>query len=258
MPRLVTYNVHRCLGVDGRLSPERIADVIAACAPDVVALQELDVRRARSGHVDQAVLIAERLAMQLHFHPALRLQEEAYGDAILSLHPMRLVRADVLPGLASRPRLEPRGALWVEVMLDGRPLQVINTHLGLLARERDAQIEALTGPGWLGHPDCREPLILTGDFNAPWQTRAYATLARRLLDAQHGHTKRPLRTFPSRFPLMALDHVFTRGRIDIRRVAALATPVARVASDHLPLVVEFELPPAATPESAGATAALSG
>jgi len=258
LPRLVTYNVHRCLGVDGRLSPERIADVIAACAPDIVALQELDVGRARSGHVDQALLIAERLAMQLHFHPALRLQEEAYGDAILSLHPMRLVRADALPGLPARPRLEPRGALWVEFMLDDRPLQGINTHLGLLARERDAQIAALTGPGWLGHPDCREPLILTGDFNAPWPTRAYAALAGRLADAQKGHGRRPLRTFPSRFPLMALDHVFTRGAVDIRKVGTLATPLARVASDHLPLIVEFGLPRPAVPDRAGAVADLSG
>jgi endonuclease/exonuclease/phosphatase family metal-dependent hydrolase len=64
--------VHRCVGVDGRLSPERIAEVIASCQADIVALQELDVCRARTGGVDQAHMIARRLGMEMHFHPALR------------------------------------------------------------------------------------------------------------------------------------------------------------------------------------------
>ena len=76
MPRILTYNVHRCVGVDGRLSPERVAEVIAAADPDIVALQEVDVRRARTGGIDQAEVLARELGMQMHFHPALRVLEE--------------------------------------------------------------------------------------------------------------------------------------------------------------------------------------
>ena len=144
MPRILTYNVHGCRGTDGELSPERIAAVIAAARPDVVALQELDVGRARSGGLDQAHDIARRLGMRFHFHPALQVAEERYGDAILSTLPLRLIKAGPLPGLPQPPQLEPRGALRVAVELgDGTALQVITTHLGLSGRERLAQVEAL-------------------------------------------------------------------------------------------------------------------
>ena len=106
--RLLTYNVHRCLGPDGLLSPERIADVIASADPDIVALQELDVRRARTGGVDQAYRLAQRLGMAFHFNAALKVEEELYGDAILTALPERLVKAGPLPGHPRFSRLEPR------------------------------------------------------------------------------------------------------------------------------------------------------
>ncbi len=107
MPRILTYNVRNCLGIDGQLSPERIADVIASCEPDVVALQELDVNRARTGGVDQAQVIADALCMQRHFYPAIRENEAFYGDAILTARPCTLVKADLL---ATRGRRSIRGA----------------------------------------------------------------------------------------------------------------------------------------------------
>src|SRR5690606_20708540 len=143
--RILTYNVHRCVGLDRRLDVARVADVIGACEPDIVCLQELDVRRARTGGVDQAHAIAERLKMNFHFHPAIRVEGEEYGDAVLSVLPMRLVRAGDLPTVAGVPRLEPRGAVWVEARVGDSPLQVLNTHLGLLPHEQRLQVEALTG-----------------------------------------------------------------------------------------------------------------
>ena len=131
MTRILTYNVHRCLGTDRRLDVGRIADVIAARQPDIVALQEVDVGRARSGGVDQAHAIAERLGMAFRFHAALTVEEERYGSAILTALPERLIKAGPLPGYPRLPGLEPRGALWVAVDVDGVELQVINTHLGL-------------------------------------------------------------------------------------------------------------------------------
>ncbi|HEX2529007.1 MAG TPA: endonuclease/exonuclease/phosphatase family protein [Geminicoccus sp.] len=265
MTRLLTYNVHRCLGVDGILSPERIVEVIASCAPDIVALQELDVGRERTGGIDQALVIADLLGMDRHFHAALRVMEEQYGDAILTGLPSRLVKAGPLPGLVQRPLIEPRGALWAEVQVEERQVQVINAHLGLLGAERVAQARALLGPDWLGRPDCRRPVILTGDFNAPPFTSAYRKIRRQLTavqDVLSGCRRRA--TFPSRFPVLALDHVFFDGPIEILDVAIIRTPLAKLASDHLPLVVDFEVTREPLPqaqeehEPAGAIAALRG
>lgn len=243
--RILTYNVHRCIGADGRADPGRIAEVVARCAPDIVALQELDVGRARTGHVDQAQAIAQHLAMDFHFHPALTVAEERYGDAILTALPVRLVKAGALPGLPHHPRLETRGALWAAVELGGgTALQVLNTHLGLRAAERLVQVEALLGGGWLGHPECRgRPVVLLGDFNALPRSRAYARLAGRLHDAQCAlpGLHRPLATFPARWPMLRIDHVFLGEGVEALRAEVPRGAPERMASDHLPLLVELRI-----------------
>ena len=145
--RIMTYNVHSGVGTDRRLDLARIAEVIASQNVDVVALQELDVSRARSRHEHQARVIADHLDMHFHFHPAQRIQEaEEYGDAILSRWPMRLRRAAELPTVKERLAFEPRGALWASLDVNGQEIQVINTHLGLSNNERIKQMEALLGP----------------------------------------------------------------------------------------------------------------
>ncbi|MFE1597774.1 endonuclease/exonuclease/phosphatase family protein [Methylobacterium sp. ID0610] len=255
MLRLITYNVRRCLGTDGRLSPARIAEVLAACRPDVVALQELDVGRLRSGMIDQAHAIAQHLGMRAHFHAALRVMEEEYGNAILTALPSRLVRAEALPGLAGRPHLEPRGALWAAVTAGDTEFQVIATHLGLRRRERARQAEALLGPRFLDDPACRAPVVLVGDLNAVPHSAAYRHLARRLRDVQKAPgMPRRQRTFPSGWPLLRLDHVFVSEGVAVRRVEVVRSPLARVASDHLPLLVELEVADARGAAHRGETA----
>src|SRR5271167_1692127 len=124
MARILTYNVHRCVGTDRRLDVGRVAEVIAAQSPDIVALQEVDVGRARTGGVDQAHRLAQRLGMAFHFNAALTVETERFGDAILTALPQRLVKAGPLPGHPLVPALEPRGALWVAVTIGGVELQV--------------------------------------------------------------------------------------------------------------------------------------
>lgn len=244
MPRILTYNVRRCLGTDGRLSPGRIADVIAAYEPDVVALQELDVRRARTGGIDQAHAIAQALGMQMHFHASLRVLEEEYGNAILTHRPSQLIKAGALPGGTGRLAPEPRGALWASVNLGGTDVQVITTHLGLRRYERLAQVDCLLGPQWLSHKACREPVILLGDFNASPRSRAYQRLASRLRDAQVAvHHRRAKPTFPARLPMLRIDHAFVSRSVHVIRVESIRSPMARVASDHLPLMIEFHVMP---------------
>ncbi len=235
--RVLTYNIHSCLGTDGQRLLERIAHVIAPLRPDIVALQEVDVNRARSGNLDQAHRIAHFLGMAYHFHPSFQVAEEQYGNAILSRFPMRLVKAGPLPGPR---RLEPRGVLWVAVTWQGMELQVFNTHLGLLPAERHLQIQALVGPDWLDHPTCRDPVILCGDLNAPPRSGLCRRLRVRLADAAAAARHRHLRgTFPSRFPLVRLDHIFVSPGLDVVRVEVSSGRLTRMASDHLPLLAEL-------------------
>ncbi len=246
MPRILTYNVHRCVGTDRRLDVGRIADVIASLEPDVVALQELDVGRARTGGVDQAHEIARRLDMAFHFHAAMTVEEELYGDAILTRCPERLIQVGPLPGYPRVPGLEPPGALWLAVEIGGQEVQVINTHLGLVPREQQIQAAFLAGPAWLGHPHRTGPTILLGDFNATASSVVYRTLASRLAGARAlAPVRRPTSTFPSALPVLRIDHLFVSPEIEVRDVSAPFMPLTRLASDHLPLVMDFAVRPAA-------------
>jgi endonuclease/exonuclease/phosphatase family metal-dependent hydrolase len=251
--RIMTYNVHSCVGVDDRLDVARIAAVIAQSKPQIVALQELDVGRLRTGGVDQAHAIASRLGMSFHFHCAFQVEEEQYGDAILSSLPTRVVRTGPLPTLPRVRGLEPRGALWVAVeVAPGVEVQIINTHLGLVPMEQRAQAACLLGRDWLAHPECRDPTILIGDFNATSRYAVYKALTRRLADAQRllqrsGRRPRTSPTFPSRFPMLRIDHLFVSPGVEVVDVHAPSGPLTRAASDHLPLVADFRLkvrPPA--------------
>ena len=241
--RIMTYNVHACVGVDRKLDVGRIAAVIAREAPDLVALQELDVGRMRSGGVDQARAIAQRLGMNSHFHAAFRVAEEEYGDALLSALPLRLVRAGPLPKPAGVPRLERRGALWAALSLPGGgELQAVNTHLGLVPLEQRGQIDALLGPDWTGAGEfARGPSILLGDFNATSRYAAYRRLAARHRDLQRAFAAQPVRTFPARLPMLRIDHVFAAGEVRATECWVPNTAAARLASDHLPLVMDLEV-----------------
>jgi len=242
MPRILTYNVHRCVGMDRRLNVERIAAVIADCEPDIVCLQELDVGRARTGHVDQVQAIASLLDMRFHFHAAMQVEKELYGDAILTTLPERRIKVGALPTVSGIPGLEPRGALWIEVKVGDRPLQIFNTHLGLVPREQRLQAGALAGADWLSHPQCLGPTLLVGDFNFTSVTRPYRQLAGKLRDAQRcAGLNRSIKTFPSAFPTLRIDHCFISPDIRITGIHAPFHSLARMASDHLPLVIDFEV-----------------
>ena len=241
--RILTYNVHNCSGMDGMVSPHRIARVIEHEAPDIIALQEIDVGRFRTDFQDQAQLLARYLGMHVHFSAALQLEEEQYGDAVLSRFPMQLRRAGALPYRKHWLVDEPRGALWVEINLGaGRRLQLFNTHFGLGHHERREQAEALLGPDWIGHPDCQGPVVLCGDFNASPASYVLRQLGRQLRDVQvglAGHKRR--KTFPGRHPFGYIDHILINDRIEVDRVRVPSHHLARVASDHLPLVVDLTL-----------------
>ncbi len=239
--RVMTYNIHYAIGMDERVSVERIARVIAAHDPDVVALQEVDVERARTGGLDQVRRIADHLEMALEFHPTITVADERFGDAVLSRLPMRRVRDGALPALAGRADLEPRGVLWVEIDVDGTPVTVMNTHLSIHPRERAMQARALAGADWLRHPDAGERLILCGDFNAPVWSPSQRVLQRVVRDAAASSRPRDVRTWSGRLRLLRIDHVYLGAGVAVDEVWAARDARSRVASDHLPLVADLRV-----------------
>jgi endonuclease/exonuclease/phosphatase family metal-dependent hydrolase len=235
----MTYNVHRCVGLDMRHAPDRVARIIAAHQPDIVALQELDVRRPRTRLADQPRRIAELLSMEFLFHPTVRVAVEESGTAVMSRWPMRQVHSGPLPTLTHR-RLENRGALWVVVDVGGVELQVINTHLGLDREERRLQAAALLSDEWLSHPECSEPRVLCGDLNMT-RRGAVTCFNGACIRAEWTETGRPPLTWPSPLPVIALDHVFVSHGVVLESVRAVRSLRARLASDHLPVIATFRV-----------------
>ncbi|MCC6221032.1 MAG: endonuclease/exonuclease/phosphatase family protein [Deltaproteobacteria bacterium] len=250
----MTYNVHSCVGMDGKLSPARIAKVIERFSPDIIALQEIDVGRARSEHLDQARAIANELEMVFHFSPAMHVKEERYGDAILSRYAMSLQKAGVLPRQVKRADVEPRGALWVEVDVgNGVKLQVINTHMGLERKERELQAESLLGKGWVKNPKCIGPIVVCGDFNATPRSKVCRMFKEVLVDAHSGEEdsssleRYPLsvgngsNTWHVQWPVCRIDHIFVSEGIKVIDSFVPHNELTRIASDHLPVIVDIEL-----------------
>lgn len=239
---VMTYNVHSCIGIDGKILPQRIAQIINRCNPDIVALQELDFGLIRTDLIDQACQIALTLNMTYHFHSSIQLQEGQYGNAILSRFPTRLVKAGAIPTEMLNLSFERRGAIWTEIEFQGRMIQVVATHFGLNRSERMAQTSTILGSEWLGHPDCRSPVILCGDFNALPMSPVYRRITMQLRDAQRSlKNRQPQGTWPVRLPILRIDHLFLTPDIKVHKVIVPKDPLTRVASDHLPLVVTLEL-----------------
>jgi endonuclease/exonuclease/phosphatase family metal-dependent hydrolase len=232
--RILTYNVHSCRGLDGRLMPERIAEVIASTGAEVVCLQELDVRRERTGRIHQAEVIAQALAMKYHFFPAISVETEEYGDAILSRHEIKVVKTGALP----RPRLtlEPRGALWVEIFDGATTWQVINTHLGLGRNERRVQASELAG--WIKDAMERRPMIFCGDLNSRSGSRVHRMLGPGLQEAQFATRGAQRRTFSTSFRWVCLDYIYASSDVKFMESQVIDTPLAQIASDHFPLMAD--------------------
>jgi endonuclease/exonuclease/phosphatase family metal-dependent hydrolase len=237
--RIITYNVHSCVGTDAQLSVRRVAQVIARAEADVVCLQEIDVGRRRTRGIDQARELAAALSMEVHFHPAIRLAEEAYGDAILSRHPLELRQAAALPTVPSVIPIERRGALWAAVRIDGVEWQVINTHFGLGRTERRVQARSLASEAWAGAVPRDRPLVVCGDFNSRPASRTISILGERLRDAQVASAAGHEATFATYLPVLCLDYVFVGQGVRIHRTEVIKSAAARVASDHYPLVADL-------------------
>lgn len=225
---VVSYNIHRCVGLDGRHDPERVAAVIRQLGPDIIALQEVESRFGEAD-IHQFEFLKQATGLEGVAGPTIVRPDSHYGNAVFSRYPIRRVRQR---DLCIDARREPRGALDLELMVEGRPLRLIAAHLGLDVRERRRQVQRLLAA--IDETDAA-PLLLLGDINEwfPWAL-CLRRLHRRL---GRGPTAR---TFPARWPLLALDRLWVRPAGALLSLSAHRSPLARVASDHLPLRAELE------------------
>ncbi len=235
---MATYNIHGCVGTDGRHDPDRTAAVIRELAADVVALQEVDSRPRIGCTSFELVRLAEATGLTPIAGPSIREARGDYGNALLVNRPVLAVRRHDL----SVRRREPRGALDVDLDVDGEAVRVIATHLGLRGGERRVQIARLLELIGEATSDSGRRLVVLGDFNEwfPW-SRSF-----RLLRAALGGAATPS-TFPSRRPLLPLDRIWAVPAGAVRRLEVHATPLARLASDHLPLRASLAWRSAAAP-----------
>lgn len=244
-PRLkvVTYNVHSCIGTDGKMRPRRIISLLQKMQPDVVALQEVDMDRPRTWHMNQTAIIASALGMDYVFLPLLRLDREQYGIALLSRYAFTTVKASDFSNIKVRSK-EPRGAIWIRLAGPRGHIHVVNTHFGLTRAERAEQLDTITNQEWLGSIPEGEPVVLCGDFNSGENSVICRKLRRSYRDVQLSLCDHvPQGTFVSLWPLLRLDHIFVSRHFKVHRVEVPRDFAPRVASDHLPVFSELELAP---------------
>lgn len=227
--RIASYNVHACVGRDGRFDPARIADVIRSLDADLVALQEVEDREVEGGGVSR--FLAGRLGMHAYRGVTLRRKDADYGNLLLARHEADVVRHHDISVRGG----EPRGCIEADFVVGGRRLRLFATHLGLRAGERLAQIRQLTPSMLRDGADIR---VLVGDINE-WRPAAGVS---RALHRIFGRGPRR-RTFPARAPAFALDRIYVQPQNSAVKVEAIRTRDSRVASDHLPLLCDVNLLP---------------
>ena len=238
--RVVTYNVHRCRGMDRRVRPQRIVEVLGEINADVIALQEvLSIPDGRPED-DQARFIAEQLKLSHAVGGTRRLRGGIYGNVILSRWPILDTRNY---DISVRGR-EQRGCLRADVEVGGRLLHVFNVHLGTAYLERRHQGRRLIDEAILNDKELNGPRLMLGDFNEWTRGLASRLLASHLVSADvRLHLPRS-RTYPGVLPLLHLDHIYYEDSLELEAMRLFRSRLSLLASDHLPLVADFQLPPA--------------
>jgi endonuclease/exonuclease/phosphatase family metal-dependent hydrolase len=236
--RVVTYNIHKGRGLDRRVRIDRIAEVLRETGGDIIALQEVLCIEGKDPEDHQARFIAGELEFHYRIGENRRLRGGAYGNVTLSRFPLIYSRNyDV-----TQTGREERGCLRTDLQIDpDRVLHVYNLHLGTSYRERRGQARRLFEPGILKPGGRPGPRIVLGDFNE-W----LSGLASALMKAHFTSVPvRPLlgrcRTYPGIFPLVHLDHIYFDGPLQVVKVKVHRSRKALVASDHLPIVVDFRI-----------------
>ncbi|HET6610363.1 MAG TPA: endonuclease/exonuclease/phosphatase family protein [Kofleriaceae bacterium] len=244
--RVVTYNIHKCIGgVDRRYEPRRVGDILAHYRPDLVLLQEVDASAPRSNGDRQVDVLGEHLGLRHRtYFPNVKVRGGGeYGNAILSRFPITATQNIDL----TVPPKKCRGVLHAHCRVRlfrraanrqrTRTIHLYNLHLGLAGYERKIQLRRFLESHPFAGLDPRTPVVVAGDFNDVW-----GTLGKKLLvPAGFRGMRLPIRTFPAYAPVRPLDSMYVRGDVGIRHIHSSRLTIARRASDHLPLIADLEI-----------------
>ncbi len=244
--RIATYNVHKCQGLDRRVRPQRIADVLREIDADIIALQEVLGEHEHDAEANHLRRIADELEMDFRVGANRRLHNTEYGNAVLTRH--RLIHAqnhDI-----TRVNREPRGCLQVDVDIKreamNRAVRVFNVHLGTSFMERRFQAQRLLSMEHLGGNSATLPRIVLGDFNEWTHGLASRLFQSHFASAdpdKHLPARRfsRARTYPGVLPFLHLDHIYYDRTLELINLSVHRNSRSLIASDHLPLVADFRL-----------------
>jgi endonuclease/exonuclease/phosphatase family metal-dependent hydrolase len=225
--KVASYNIHRCIGSDGCRDAERIAKVIREFDAHIIGLQEVDSRRM--AETEGLEILAYLTGFTAIPGPTMQLPDGNYGNVLLTAHAV----ADIQHVDLTAPGREPRGAIDARLKIHGRPVRVITTHLGLKAGERRYQARKLIGRV---SDNADDLTVLMGDINE------WFPLSPLILEFHRRFGKPPtLLTFPSHWPCLALDRIWVRPGRALQKLSTHKSLMARIASDHLPLVAHIDL-----------------
>ncbi len=245
--RIITYNIHRAIGLDRRFRPDRIEQIIREHRPDIVLLQEVDDGVPRSRELDMAKEMARNLDYP-HFAVGynVNLRRGRYGNATLSRYPIvRERNIDLTVG-----KRKPRGCQHTTISIEQRAgqdrlLEVFNLHLGLSVQERQRQAGMLMRSKEFSSIDREVACIVGGDFN-DWLSRLRALFVEGMslqcaTDRENNIRTRAMKTYPSFSPQGGLDRIYYNGSLSLVSAKKCRHQASRVASDHLPVIVDFTL-----------------
>ncbi|MEN6324784.1 MAG: endonuclease/exonuclease/phosphatase family protein [Syntrophomonas sp.] len=227
--RIASYNIQHGKGMDGVLNLNRTSQVLSQIDADLICLQEVDMFRMPTHLVRQAERLAIDLGMQWIYGPVRSYPIGSYGNAILSRYPIKERANYLLPD-----PIDPRRCLQAEIILDGKPLALFTTHLGLKQPVRLEQVQDIILPLVLSVPG---PAILAGDFNATVNRPETNLLAEYLTDTFCKNSGTLINTFPSINPAARIDYIF----INECCMTANYFIMDSTASDHLPIIAEIKI-----------------
>ena len=219
---VASYNIHKAEGLDRRVDLARIARVLRELDADLIGIQEI--------FRPQAVALAAELGMDMAMGITRLLRSVPYGNAIFTRFAVHGSHAFDL----TRPPREPRGGVRLDTMVGERPLHIFNVHFGLKIRERAEQVEALVREQVL-RGDLPGSRVVIGDLNEWFPGAVGRTLRREL------HGPRIRRTHPAPLPIFPLDRIYWDRGLHADSFRVHRSQLARVASDHLPVVARIKL-----------------
>ena len=237
--RVLCYNIHYGQGMDGEYDVARLAEVIKAAKPDLVALQEVDVGVKRSGRVHQLQKLGELTGLTARYGPTQHYEGGLFGNAVLTRLPILDEHIQPLPYTEATPELQtyPRGALVITVQApDGKPLRFISTHFQHNVPEDRVEEAKAVNTLFAAESD-HQRTILAGDFNATPDAEPISILEQRW---KHAIDEARAPSAPSVKPKSRIDYVFFRAAAEFRVVSSEVLPEA-MASDHRPVLAVLEL-----------------